>query len=72
MSELLYPKPRRRKQKDLSHRPYRVDYSLAYDGGGSSFTCYYRSYFTARVCAFYHVRIGSWGGKAVLTKQKAE
>lgn len=67
MSEQLYPKERRK--RDLSHRPWRIDYRLAYDGGGSSWTGYYNSRFTARLFAFWNVRFASWGGTAILSKK---
>lgn len=63
-STVLYPKEKRRKEK-VNYKHW-VDYSLAYDGGGSKFTKYYRSRFNARVFAWWHVHIASWGGTAVL------
>lgn len=62
--EKLYPRPRR--EKDLSPYLWMVEYDLAYDGGGSRWKGYYRAKWWAKVCAFYNVRIGSWGGTAVL------
>ena len=43
-----------------------VEYDLIYDGGGSFWRGYYRTYFGARVAAFWNLHFGSWGGKAEL------
>jgi hypothetical protein len=68
MGEMLYPKePRRR--RDKSGRRYRVDYDLAYDGGGSEWSGYYRTHLGARIAAFYNYHLASYGGRAALYKQ---
>ncbi|ASR80121.1 hypothetical protein PQB77_gp60 [Arthrobacter phage Correa] len=58
-----HPKPSRR---------YLVQYDLIYDGGSSEFDRYYRTYFGARIAAFYHTKIGSWGGDVVLIDRYKE
>lgn len=55
-----------RKQRDKSHRKWRVDYHLANDGGGGRWSGYYRTKFGAKVAAFWNVKFASWGGSAVL------
>lgn len=65
----LYPKER--KVKDKSHRRYRVDYDLAYDGGGSRWMGYYRTSTGARIAAFWNYHFASWGGSAELVDQHA-
>ncbi|QFP95031.1 hypothetical protein SEA_NAPOLEONB_63 [Arthrobacter phage NapoleonB] len=58
------PKPNRR---------YWIRYDLIYDWGASSqFSGYYRTYLGARIAAFYHARIGSWGGDVVLIDRYKE
>lgn len=66
----MYPKPRR--ERDNSGKRWRVDYDLAYDGGGSRFSVYYSSKRVARYCAWWNVKIGSWGGTAILVDREAE
>jgi len=66
MSEVLYPKPKR--AKDKSHRPWRVEYNLTYDGGGSRWTGFYRTRTASRVAAWWNVHLSSWGGDATLVK----
>lgn len=41
-----------------------VEYDLAYDGGGSRWNGYYKTYWGARAAAFWNVRFASWGGDA--------
>lgn len=60
----VYPKPRR--YRDHSDRPWRVDYDLAYDGGGSQFSQYYRTKFGARFSIWRQMHVASWGGSAKL------
>lgn len=68
-----HPRPRRRRAERRAQRlvvamrrPWRMEYALAYDGGGSAFTVYYRTQFGARWSAFWHVHFRSWGGTARL------
>lgn len=68
MAERLYPKPL--KVKDTSDRRWRVDYDLFYDGGSGKWTGYYPTRALAKFAAFWNVRVGSWGGSAVLTDQQ--
>lgn len=68
MGEQLYPRPR--KERDKSGRLWRVEYALAYDDGGAKWIGYYRTKFGARHAAFWHVNVRSWGGTAVLFKNK--
>lgn len=49
-------------------RPWSIDYDLAYDGGGSGFTMHYRTQFGARVAAFCHLHLLSYGGSAKLSR----
>lgn len=69
MSETLYPK--RRYKKDKSHRRWRLDAELAYDGGGSQWSEYYRTKTTAKIAAFWHYHIASWGGNIQLVDTEA-
>lgn len=66
MSKIIatYPKPR--KERDKSGRRYRVEYDLAYDGGGSEWIGYYRTRLVAAVAIRFNRHIASWGGTAVL------
>lgn len=69
MADTLYPKetpPR----KVHPYRKWRVEYrELIYggDGGGytSSWDGYYRTKIGAKIAAFYHWYLGSWGGGTV-------
>jgi hypothetical protein len=47
---------------------WRVDFDLAYDGGGSAWTQYYWTKFGARFSMFWHKQIASWSGSAELTE----
>jgi hypothetical protein len=47
---------------------WRVDFDLAYDGGGSAWAQYYRTKLGARLSMFWNRFIASWGGKAELTE----
>lgn len=72
VGKTLYPKPPR-KRRDKSQRRWRVEYDLAYDGGGDNeFTCYYRTKLGALIAAFFHQYIRSWGGSVVLFDQVGE
>jgi len=64
MRKQLYPVER--KPRDRSHLPWKVEYDLAYDGGGSRWSQYYRWYWQARLMAFLNYHVFSWGGSAVL------
>lgn len=71
MTERLHPSPKRearrvRAQAVREKRPYRVDYDLAYDGGCSIWSGYYRTQVGARVAAWWNVHVSSWGGTAAL------
>lgn len=66
--EQIYPKKPRKRGLDDSSRPWRVEYELAYDGGGGRWTGYYNSEDSARFFAWVEVKIKSWGGSAVLYK----
>lgn len=43
---------------------YCVEYSLTYDNGTSEWTGYYRTLWGAKISAWSHVHIRSWGGTA--------
>jgi hypothetical protein len=59
--------PRSKPERDDSGRRYRVEFDLIYDGGGSSWTGWYRTYFGARWAMFWMRRFPfSWGGTAEL------
>ena len=73
----LYPSPSKqeraaRRQAKRETFPFAVDYDLAYDGGGAAFTQYYRTRLAARWCAFWNVRIASWGGTAELREMTSD
>lgn len=78
MRERLYPSPSRearleRRQLRAEKRRYRVDYDLAYDGGGSEWSGSYRTRAGARVAAWWNVHVSSWGGTAVLeTRERSD
>lgn len=65
----LYPRSRSKYRRDKSGRRWRVDYDLTYDGGGGSWSGYYRTKTGAKVSAWLNVYIKSWGGSAVLFQQ---
>lgn len=46
--------------------PWGVHYNLAYDGGGSEWTKYYKTRTRARIAAFWHRNIATWGGTTKL------
>jgi hypothetical protein len=62
----LYPRPRREK---IPNRRWRVDYDLAYDGGGTCWSGYYHWKILALIASFWNVYISSWGGTAILFDQ---
>lgn len=73
MSEALWrssdkknAKHKRRRARKKRVANYRVEYDLAYDGGGSAFEEYYRTKIGARISAFFHLHVRSWGGSADL------
>lgn len=70
MTERLYPKER--PQPDHSDRRWRLDCQLAYDGGGSEWSGYYRTLWGARLAAWWHYHIASWGGSIVLVDQEQD
>ena len=59
-------KQERRLEKQKARANYRMHYDLAYDGGGSEFDEYYKTVLGARIAAFFHLHIRSWGGSAEL------
>lgn len=62
-----WPKPR--KARDVSNLPWRVDYDLAYDGGGSRWSGYYRTRTGARLSVWWNLHMRSWGGSAKLVRR---
>jgi len=72
MSEKLWPKEKKGPSPEYLSRPWRVEYDLAYDGGGSSWTAYYRTRWGAKFSAWWNVHVSSWGGSAVLFDNKKE
>lgn len=60
----LYPKEP--KVRDVSHRRWRLDAELAYDGGASWWSNYYRTLWGAKIAAFMHYHVFSWGGSIEL------
>ena len=70
MNEQLYPRPC--KLKDKSNRRWHVDYEITYDGGGSNWSGFYRTYIGARIAAWWNVHVASWGGNAILYDNKKE
>ena len=65
MSKQLFQRP----DKPTPNRRWRVDYDLAYDGGGTEWSGYYHTRPLALIAAWYHSYIGSWGGTAILFDQ---
>lgn len=61
----LYPKEK--KPRGVSHRRWRIDAYLAYDGGGTGWTDYYRTLWGAKIAAWYHYHLASYGGSIELT-----
>lgn len=45
---------------------WRVDFDLAYDGGGAAWTQYYKTKIGACFSMVWHKYVASWGGKAEL------
>lgn len=64
MPQSLYPKYKPPKQRKV--KPWRVQYELFYGYTMSEFTRYYRWKTTAKLFAFWHYYIRSYGGSAVL------
>ena len=58
--------PKERFYNEHAERPWRVDYDLAYDGGGSRWHKYYRTRWGARISIWRNLNVSSWGGSAVL------
>ena len=65
-----WPHPERASRRDESGRRWRVEYDLAYDGGGEEFTRWYHTEFGARVSIWWNRNISSWGGSAILIDQE--
>lgn len=66
----IYPKER--KVRDVSHRRWRLDCYLAYDGGGTEWSGYYRTRWGAKISAWYHYHIASYGGSIELIDTSKE
>lgn len=64
--------PGDRKPVAADRRRYRVDYDLAYDGGGARWTGYYRFATSARLAMVWNRWIASWGGTAILHDSRQE
>lgn len=50
-------------------RRWRIDCDLAYDGGGSEWSQGYRTKIGAKIAAFLHYHVFSWGGSIKLVDQ---
>lgn len=61
--------PRELRTWDLSGRRWRVDYWLAYDGGGGEWSGYYRTRRGAKLAAWWNYHLASYGGSADLIDQ---
>ena len=70
MSEQVVLYPRKKYYRDKSGRRFRVKYDLVYDGGSAEWDGYYRTYWGARVAAWWHQHFSSWGGTAILIDRK--
>lgn len=61
-------KQQSREERKLARQKRRakfvVEYDLAYDGGGSRWNGYYRTYTGARAAALWNLHVSSWGGSA--------
>lgn len=68
----LYPKSRQRPEPDHSDRSWGVSYHLVYDDGLGAWTQYYHTKLGARISAFLHYHIRSWGGRATLFDNRKE
>lgn len=64
----LYPRPNRKKRR--SDRRWRVDYDVAYDGGGIYWQGYYSNKVFALIATWWNIKISSWGGTATLYDQE--
>jgi hypothetical protein len=72
-TEELWPKKVKQTKRDVAKgRPWRVDYDLAYEGGGTAFKQYYRTRQGAIFSAFFHKFVRSYGGTAILVHQPTE
>lgn len=69
MSETLYPKPK--KERPETPRRWRVDYGLIYDNGHVQWSKQYRTRRGAKIAAWWHRYISSYGGTVVLVDQEA-
>lgn len=69
LGEKIYPRTPR-KRRDKTGRRWRVDYDLAYEGGGDSqWSGYYRTRLGALISAWINEYVKSYGGNAVLYDQ---
>lgn len=58
--------PAFRPQRDHSDRRWHVRYDLAYDGGGSQWVGYYRTFTGAKLAVWWNRNVASWGGTAAI------
>lgn len=54
----------RKLEKEKARAHFVVHYDLAYDGGGSTWKGYYKTYTGARIAALWNLHVKSWGGSA--------
>jgi hypothetical protein len=64
VTKLVKRYPVDRPGRDHSGRRWHVHYNLAYDGGGSDFTSYYRTLWGAKIAVWWNRHVFSWGGTA--------
>lgn len=69
MTTPTYPRQGRRWWHRRPHleRRWRIDACLAYDGGGGTWAQGYRTHAGARVAAWWHYHVASWGGQVTIT-----
>lgn len=73
MTERLYPSPnKRRRRLDDATLRWRVDWELAFDGGGETGTAYFATRWGARLYAWYMYHLASYGGVVELTDQETQ
>ncbi len=67
----VYPKEPREPNDNLD-RKWVVKYrNMIYDGGGTaSWDRGYHTFIGARIAAFYHYHIGSWGGAITIERNR--
>lgn len=72
MGEPLYPKEPSKRDPHLD-RPWRLDCNLVYggDGGGwvEEWSKGYRTLWGARIAAWWHYHIASWGGSVSIARR---